>query len=89
MELKLLEKSPQKLKLEVAGETHTLLNLLTEYAWVEKASQALYIIEHPYMSQPKLIVGSANPKKTLDNAVQMVIDQSKDFRKAFERSLKK
>jgi DNA-directed RNA polymerase subunit L len=89
MELKVIETQPQRLRLRVSGETHTLLNILTEYAWEAKASQASYMIEHPYLSQPEIIVRSKNPKKTLSDAAQIIIDRSKEFKSAFVRSLRK
>ena len=89
MELKVLEKKPEKLSIEVAGETHTFLNILTEYAWEAKARQASYIIQHPYLSQPELIVISKDPKKTLADAAQMVAERSKEFKTAFDRSMRK
>ena len=89
MELKVLDKKPNRLKLEVAGENHTLLNLVTEYAWLAKASHASYIIQHPYLSEPKLIVSSPDPKKTLNNAAQMIIDRTEEFQRGFKRALKK
>lgn len=89
MELKVLESRPDKMRMEVIGETHTLLNILTEYAWEAKAGQASYVMDHPYLSQPELIIKSANPKKTLSDAAQIVIDRSKEFRTAFERAAKK
>ena len=89
MELKVLESRADKLKVEVEGETHTLLNILTEYAWDAGASQSSYIIEHPYLSQPVLVVKSKNPKKTMNDAAQIIIDKSKEFRTAFDRAAKK
>lgn len=89
MELKVLENKPDCLSMEVRGESHTLLNVITEYSWLANANQASYIIEHPYMSEPKLIVCSKNPKKTLKDSSQIVIDRSLEFKKAFERALKK
>ena len=89
MELKVLESKPGKLKLNVLGETHTLLNLITEYAWMAKASQASYIIEHPYLSDPTLIVKSANPKKTLKDAATIIIDKTEEFQRGFKRALRK
>ncbi len=89
MELKVLEKKANKLKLQVLGETHTFLNLITEYAWLAHASQASYIIQHPYLSEPELIVTSSNPKKTLRDATQILIDRAEEFRLSFKRALKK
>ena len=89
MELNVLENSAGKLKVEVRGETHTLLNIITEYAWVAKATQASYIISHPYLSEPELIVRSQNPKKTLSDAAGMVIEKTDDFQKSFKRAQRK
>jgi DNA-directed RNA polymerase subunit L len=89
MELKVIESKPDRLSIQVAGETHTLLNILTEYAWEAKAKQATYIIDHPYLSSPELMVKSADPKKTLSDAAQIIIDRSKEFRTVFDRAAKK
>ena len=89
MELKKLEKSKEKLKVEVKGEDHTLMNLLREGAWKAGADQAAYMIEHPYLSQPKIIVRSKDPRKTLIDSAQMVIDEAASFQKEFKKALKK
>ena len=89
MELRVLEKGKDRMKIEVVGETHTMLNLLRENAWKEKADQASYVIEHPYLSHPKIIVKAASPKKVLLNAAQMIVDDSKDFSREFKRAVKR
>jgi DNA-directed RNA polymerase subunit L len=89
MKLAVLEKSDNKLVLEVKGETHTLLNLLSENTWKSGADQASYIIQHPYLSEPKIIVRSKNPKKTLLEAVQLIVMQSKEFEKEFQINMKR
>jgi DNA-directed RNA polymerase subunit L len=89
MELKVVESKPDRMSIQVVGETHTLLNLLTEYAWEAKAKQATYIIDHPYLSNPELMVKSSDPKKTLSDAAQIIIDRTKEFRTIFDRAVKK
>ena len=89
MEIKVLEKTDESVKIEVIGETHTLLNLLREKSWKAGASQASYMIEHPYLSNPKITVKAKNPRKVLADATQMVTDDAKEFGKEFGRSLKK
>jgi DNA-directed RNA polymerase subunit L len=89
MELKVIDKKLDKLSVEVVGETHTLLNVLTEYAWEAKALQASYSIQHPYLSHPQLNVKAKNPKKTLSDAAQIVMDRSKEFKTAFDRVVKR
>jgi DNA-directed RNA polymerase subunit L len=85
MKLKLLEKAKDKIVFEVSGETHTFLNLLRENAWKVGSEQASYVIEHPYLSEPRFIVKADNPAKILSDASQRIIDQAKEFGKEFKR----
>jgi len=85
MKLRLLEKGSGKIIFEVSGETHTFLNLLRENAWMVGSRQASYVIEHPYLSEPKFIVRADNPEKILSDASQRIIDQVKEFGKEFRR----
>lgn len=89
MELKKIEKTKNTLKVEVIGEDHTLLNLLRENAWKAGADQASYIIEHPYLSQPKITVISSNPQKILSESAQIAVDDAATFQKEFKKALKK
>lgn len=88
MELNVLDKSKNSMKVEVVGETHTLVNLLRENAFVCGADQASYIIEHPYMSQPKLIVKAGQPKKVIADAAEKIAEDAAKFKKAFEAEFK-
>jgi DNA-directed RNA polymerase subunit L len=85
MKLVLLESNDKKMILEVRGENHTFLSLLRENAWDAGSKQVSYTIEHPYLSEPKLVIRADNPKKMLDTAAQMIIDQAKEFEKEFRR----
>lgn len=89
MELTAIERGKEKMRIEVKGETHTMLNLIRENAWKAGAKQASYIIQHPYISQPELIVRSSKPAKTLQDAAQKIIDDSKEFSLAFQRAMKR
>jgi DNA-directed RNA polymerase subunit L len=89
MELEVVGKEGDKVQIEVKGENHTLLNLLRENAWKAGAKQASYMIKHPYMSNPKIIIKSGKHKKVLTDAAQMIVDDAKAFEKAFRRAMKK
>ena len=89
MEIKVLEKSAESLKIEVREENHTLLNVLREKSWKAGASQASYMIEHPYLSCPKISIRAKNPKKVLSDAAQMVIDEAAEFGKEFSKAVKR
>jgi len=89
MELKAIENRKETLKLEIGEESHSLLNLLREKAWTSGAKDASYFVEHPYLSEPRIIIRSKNPKSTLNNATQLVIDQATEFEREFKRATKK
>lgn len=89
MELVAIEKAKEKMRVEVRGESHTMLNLIRENSWKAGAKQASYIIQHPYISQPEIIIRSKNPPKTLKDAAQIAIDDAKTFQTAFSRAMKK
>ncbi len=88
MELKVLEESDGKIRVEVAGETHTLLNILRANAWEAGAEQAAYMIKHPLLSQPELIIRAKNPRKVLKDSAQMLVEDAKELRKEAKRAFK-
>jgi DNA-directed RNA polymerase subunit L len=89
MDLQVVEQKGDKIQIEVKGENHTLLNLIRENAWKAGADQASYMIKHPYLSTPKIIIKSKHPKKVLTDAAQIAIDDATAFEKSFRRALKK
>ena len=46
-------------------------------------------MDHPYLSDPEIIVKGKNPLKILDDASQDIIDQIKELEKEFSKVLKK
>ena len=89
MKLNALEKKKDSWKIEVQGESHTLVNALREKSWEKGAQQASYAINHPYLSQPVITVRAENPKKVLSDSAQAVADDAKDFQKELARASKK
>ena len=89
MKLEVLESEKDRLALLVKGEDHTLLNILKENAWRAGAKQASYVINHPYMSEPKLMIRGLNPRKILSDSAQMAVDEAKEFTVLFSREIKK
>jgi len=88
MDLEVIEQTENKLVIEIKGEDHTLLNLLREAAWRAGADQAAYMREHPYLTEPKLIIRGKNPKRILQKAIQLVIDDLKEAKQEFSRILR-
>ncbi len=89
MKLEVESQGTGKLELLVEGEDHTLLNMLKENAWKTGANQASYMIKHPYMSVPKIIIRGKDPKKILSDAAQLAVDDAKEFGVVFSREIKK
>ncbi len=88
MEFKILKESENKIEIEIKDETHTFLNLLKEKTWHAGANQASYMVEHPYLSHPKITVIAKNPRKVLNDAAQMIVNEAKEFYEEFKRAAK-
>ncbi len=80
MNVEVVEESDEKLKLKI--EDLTFINLLNENIWKQKSvDMAAYNVEHPYLSQPVLVVRSKNPKKTVLDAAEQILDDIKELKK--------
>ncbi len=82
MEIKVLEKDKGKLKLEVVGEDHTLMNALRKELWEDKDTEvAGYRIDHLLIGNPILIVEhKKDAKKALLEAVERLKKKNKEFK---------
>ena len=93
MKVKVLNKTPNELRLEIDGVGHTLCNLLQKRILDEdNVDLAGYDIPHPMT--PKAIVyvrtkGKVKPEAVLKSAVAKARELNSDFGKEFERALKK
>ena len=87
MELRILEESEDMLKVEIGDVT--LINLLNEKIWKQRGIEfSAYNIEHPYLSKPVITVRSKNPKKTLVDAADRIIDDVDALRKKLQSAMK-
>ena len=82
MEIKVLEKDRGKLKLEVIGEDHTLMNAIRKELWEDKDIEVSgYKIDHLLVGNPVLIVEhKKDPKKALLYAVERLKKKNKEFK---------
>lgn len=87
MKIEVLENEDEKLKIKLDTNL-TLVNLLNDALWKEKVSLSAYKMEHPYLAKPILLVKSKNPKKSIINAAEQVIEDVKEFRKHFSTAMK-
>jgi len=53
-------------------------------------TEAAFIKEHPYLSQPKIFVRTSkgSPKVALEKAAAGIAEQAKEFKEEFKKSLK-
>ncbi|MFH1630829.1 MAG: RpoL/Rpb11 RNA polymerase subunit family protein [Candidatus Aenigmatarchaeota archaeon] len=84
MNVKVLEQNDDKLKIEL--DDLTLVNLLHENLWKTKIDYSAYVKDHPYLSQPVLVVKSKDPKKSLTEAADKIIDDCATIKKKFGKS---
>jgi DNA-directed RNA polymerase subunit L len=93
MEVKVLKKTPDELKIEVEGVGHTLCNLIQKRILEEdNVDLAGYDIPHPMSSSAVIYVrtkGKVKPEEILKRAAERARELNKEFGKEFERALKK
>lgn len=92
VEIKILKKTPNELKIEIEGEGHTFCNVLQKAILEDEAIEmAGYNIEHPFVSNPTVYVRTKEkrkPEKALLDAAKKIQMQSKEFKGSFKRALK-
>ncbi len=91
MELKILKKEENELKLEIVGETHTFCNLLQNLLLEdESVEMAGYTIPHPLTASPIIYIRTKKGKPTtaLKRAIKKIKKINMDFTSAYEKALK-
>ena len=87
MELKTIKKTSTELKLEITGETETMLNPIAEILLqYEDVDYAAYMSDHPESNKRRLYVcvKKGKPEEILKKAVKQLEDEVKKFGKNFE-----
>lgn len=85
MNIKVIEKEKNKLKLEIIGEDHTFCNALRKELWNDKdVTVAGYNIEHPLVSNPVLTLETEkkDPKKVLESAIRRLKNKNVKIKEA-------
>lgn len=92
MEIKVIEKEKNKLKIEIIGEDHTFCNSLRKELWNDDdVKVAGYNIEHPLVSHPVLTLETEkkDPKKVLEAAIKRLKTRNEKIKDAVKPILKK
>jgi len=86
MDLRVLKQDKDYVELEVIGEGHTMCNVLRKEIFNEKDDVvAGYNIEHPLVSNPKMIVKGDKPIKLILNAIDRLKDKNKELRSKLKK----
>jgi len=89
MDIRVLSKRENELELRIAGETHSLMNLLkVELLNDEQIDVATYDIKHTTIGDPVLFVRTVSGRDPIDaviEASQRIDALCEDFKEAFER----
>ena len=92
MEIKILKKDRNELKIEIADEGHTLCNVVQKALLQNKSVDlAGYDIPHPLTATTLLYVrtkGRSKPEAVLRKAIKGVQEDTKTFRSALDKALK-
>jgi len=92
MNLKVLERNSNELRLEIEGEGHTFCNVLQKVLLEDGTIEmAGYDIAHPLVTNPVIYVrtkGKRHPETALREAAEKIRGKDKEFRASFEKALK-
>ncbi len=91
MELTILKKTEKEIYIKVAGESHTLLNMLKTALLNDKQVEiATYDIKHPTISDPVLFVrtGGVDPIEAIKKASKELVKECDEFIDLFTKKTK-
>lgn len=92
MEIKVIEKKKNKLKLEIIGEDHTFCNSIRKELWNDKdVKVAGYNIEHTLVSNPVLTLETdkKDPRKVLEATIKRLKSKNAQIKKSMTSISKK
>ncbi|MGM5482038.1 MAG: RpoL/Rpb11 RNA polymerase subunit family protein [Nanobdellota archaeon] len=92
MKLNPIEKTKNKIIIEIQGENHTLCNALKEELYSDDTvKNAGYFIEHPTVGVPTMVVETkqgGDAIKSIQEACTRLKRKNTSFLKAFEKEVK-
>jgi DNA-directed RNA polymerase subunit L len=92
VEIKIVKKTANELRIEIEGEGHTFGNVLQKALLEDDTIEmAGYNIKHPLISNPTVYLRTKEkrkPEEALRDAAKKIHERSKEFKKSFKRALK-
>jgi len=91
MNIKIVGKGKNKLRIEFGNEGHTFLNLLRKTLVDQKVNYAAYEKVHPFLGKPVLVLEAKkkDPTNALKAAARTIANQAEEFEKEFTRAFGK
>ncbi len=89
--MKVILNEPDKntLEIEIEGARHTLPNLIRSELWNDSSvTFSAYNKDHPYVGNPKIIIKSKDPKKSLSEAIKRTRKTFDEIEKEVKKSIK-
>jgi len=91
MQLKILRRTPQELKLEIEGEGHTFCNLLESVLLEDKEVEfAGYDVPHPLVSNTILSIRTKKgkkPEEALVEAIEKIRQRGRELSQEIDKAL--
>jgi len=95
MNIKVLKKTSDEMRIEIMGEGHTFCNLLEKALLDDPAVEVGgYSLQHPLISSPEVYVKmkekrkpEKRPETALKEAAEKVRHNSREFKLSFEKAL--
>ena len=88
MNVNITKTGTEMMTIELDSARHTLPNALREELWNDSTvTFAAYEKKHPYIGNPKLIIKSKDPKKSLLTAIKNTQNNIKIFEKEINKLL--
>lgn len=92
MEIEILQKEKNDLKLRIEGESHTLANLLcAELNQDESVKVASYTLEHPLKNTVILHIRTEgkSPEKVLSSVAERVVKRIQEIKKELQDAIRR
>ncbi len=81
MTIKVVKKESELLEIEFPGD-ETLTHLIAGFC---KDADAAAVRDHPFLSEPKIVVYGKNPQKTILKSIDEALSVLEEFKAHFER----
>ncbi|MHA1603239.1 MAG: RpoL/Rpb11 RNA polymerase subunit family protein [Candidatus Freyarchaeota archaeon] len=91
MNIRIVEKKDNELRVEIEGEGHTLCNAIKSVLFEDESLVfAGYRIEHALLSKPTLYIktnGKKDPLTLLNETLEKLSDRIEEFKEKFQKEL--